>query len=61
MVRAPSVLELLPLVPFVAVMAPKLFVCAAVEQTEPAEADPQPEFGLLKRGVLVKPNASARN
>src|ERR1041384_3359941 len=61
MVLVPSVLELLPLVPLVAVMVPKLLVEFAVLQSDPAVADPQPTLGLLKRGVFVRPNISARN
>ncbi len=61
-VRVPSLLALLPLVPRVLVIVPKLLVdeTPAPLQTMPG-ADEQVAFGLLKRGVLVSPNASARN
>ena len=65
-VRAPLVLEPLPLVPIVDVIAPKLlqrgWPVVVLKKESPALPDElQPELGLLKRGVLVTPNASALN
>ena len=63
-VRVPSVLALLPLDPLVAVMVPKLLFAAAVPQFELGSTligEPHVLFGLLNRGVLVKPNISALN